>query len=94
MPEMVEAFRLDRVNPNPARFDLKKAEAINATHLRALSVDDLTERMLPFLQRAAVELAFYEGLTHSEIAERLELPLGTVKTRIRQGLIKMKEALS
>jgi glutamyl-tRNA synthetase len=54
MEEMVEAFRLERVNPNPARFDLKKAEAINATHLRALSIDDLTERMLPYLQAADV----------------------------------------
>jgi glutamyl-tRNA synthetase len=54
MEEMVEAFRLERVNPNPARFDLKKAEAINATHLRALSLEDLTERMLPYLQQADV----------------------------------------
>ena len=52
MQEMVEAFRLERVNPNPARFDLKKAEAINATHLRALSLDDLTDRMVPYLQAA------------------------------------------
>ena len=52
--EMVEAFRLDRVNPNPARFDLKKAEAINAAHLRALPVDELTERLLPYLQAAHV----------------------------------------
>ena len=36
MDEMVAAFEIDRVNPNPARFDLKKAEAINATHLRLL----------------------------------------------------------
>jgi glutamyl-tRNA synthetase len=54
MQEMVEAFRLERVNPNPARFDLKKAESINATHLRALPVGDLTERMTPFLQAAGV----------------------------------------
>jgi glutamyl-tRNA synthetase len=54
MQEMVDAFRLERVNPNPARFDLKKAEAINATHLRALSIPDLTERMIPYLRAAQV----------------------------------------
>ena len=49
MEEMVEAFEIDRVNPNPARFDLKKAEAINSTHLRALSTVDLAdpERAVP-----------------------------------------------
>ena len=52
MDEMVAAFEIDRVNPNPARFDLKKAEAINATHLRALPVEELTARLVPVLQAA------------------------------------------
>ncbi len=54
MQEMVAAFEIDRVNPNPARFDLKKAEAINATHLRALPVEEAARRMVPFLQAAGL----------------------------------------
>ena len=44
-------------------------------------------------QRQAVELAFFDGLTHTEIAEKLSIPLGTIKTRIRQGLVQLKETL-
>ncbi|MGB9012113.1 MAG: glutamate--tRNA ligase [Aeromicrobium sp.] len=52
LEEMVEVFQIGRVNPNPARFDLKKCEAINADHIRMLSVDDLQQRLLPFFQAA------------------------------------------
>ncbi|MBI2243429.1 MAG: glutamate--tRNA ligase [Nocardioides sp.] len=54
MEEMVAAFDIADVNPNPARFDMKKAEAINAAHMRLLSLDDMTERVLPFLKDAGV----------------------------------------
>ncbi len=54
LEEMVEAFDIREVVPNPARFDLKKAEAINADHMRMLPLDELTQRVLPFLREAGV----------------------------------------
>ncbi len=52
--ELVEAFDITKVNPNMARFDLKKAEAINAAHLRALPVAEFVERVVPYLVAAGV----------------------------------------
>ncbi|MBY8841560.1 glutamate--tRNA ligase [Streptomyces sp. SP2-10] len=48
--EMVAAFDISDVNPNPARFDLKKCEAINGDHIRMLDVKEFTERCRPWLQ--------------------------------------------
>jgi RNA polymerase sigma-70 factor (ECF subfamily) len=48
---------------------------------------------LPQAQQQAIELAYYEGLSHAEIAERLNQPLGTVKTRIKLGMSKLRGGL-
>jgi RNA polymerase sigma-70 factor (ECF subfamily) len=49
---------------------------------------------LPPEQREAVELAYFRGLTHTEIARRLEIPMGTVKTRLRLAIGKLRTALA
>jgi len=49
---------------------------------------------VPQAQRSALEMAFFEGMTHSEIAEKTGEPLGTVKTRIRTALITLRKAFA
>ncbi len=62
------------------------------TSLDAQRVRKVLQDLTP-AQREAVSLAYFGGYTHSEVAQLLKIPLGTVKTRIRDGLIRMRDAL-
>lgn len=74
------------------------ATAVPSPHEQA-ETDDLARRVkvalesIPANQRQVLELAYYEGLSQSAIGAQLQLPLGTVKTRSRQGLIRLRELL-
>ena len=54
LEELAANFDVRNVNPNPARFDQKKADAINASHIRRLSADDFKGRLIPYLQSAGI----------------------------------------
>lgn len=78
--EMVEAFEIGDVNPNPARFDIKKCDAINASHMRLLSVEEIQHRVLPFLKDAGV---VSDPVSDAD-ARLLELAMPLVAERINK----------
>jgi glutamyl-tRNA synthetase len=80
MAEMIEAFDIKDVNPTPARFDLKKAEAINTAQLRLLPIEEITHRVLPFLKAAGV----VGDPVHDADAQLLELAMPLVGERINK----------
>jgi len=80
LDEMVEAFDIKDVNPNPARFDLKKADAINTSQLRLLSLQEISHRVLPFLKEAGV---VSDPVTDAD-AQLLELAMPLIAERINK----------
>lgn len=74
------------------------ASASEVDHADDLPLDEATTvqsavKRLPADQRQAIEMAFFGGLTHAEIAGTLNEPLGTVKARIRRGMMKLRDSL-
>jgi RNA polymerase sigma-70 factor (ECF subfamily) len=97
----IDALRARRGNPaaeddideRPVATDsADNPEEVVSLEQRALLVRDALDSLPPD-QRAALELAFFGGLTHIEVAERLAEPLGTIKTRIRAAMLRLRERL-
>ena len=83
----------DDLSPNSVSIDAANPEERTESSLAAQRVR-LAVGGLPDEQKQALALAYFFGLTHSEIAEYLEEPLGTIKTRIRLGMQKLRKAFN
>ena len=73
--EMTAAFDVKDVNPNPARFDIKKAESLNGDHIRLLTVENFAERLVPYLGALLRDADDRELLTRAApiVQERMQL---------------------
>ncbi len=92
--------RLRRHNPASGGDELSENTVVVASNLESsVAQQQLMTKVkgaldkLPKEQRSAIELAYFEGLTHSEIAQRTGDPLGTVKTRLRSAVETLKRDL-
>lgn len=85
LDELVGAFDVADVNPNPARFDVKKAEAINGAHVRMLAPDDFRDRLVPYLHAAGLVPA--DAYADLSDAQRALLDAGAPLVQERMTLL-------
>jgi RNA polymerase sigma-70 factor (ECF subfamily) len=92
---------IDRLRTNTARRRAVESASADVDLARPVATMDDQQRTIaqalaaiPAEQRQLIEEAYFLGFTHSELAARHQMPLGTVKTRIRSGLLALRERLS
>jgi glutamyl-tRNA synthetase len=82
---MAEIFEVERVGKNPARFDMKKLESINAEKIRGLTIEELTQRAIPFVERAGIAI---ESGTDSKARKNL---LAKAMPLIQERIVTLEE---
>ncbi|NJR64277.1 MAG: sigma-70 family RNA polymerase sigma factor [Leptolyngbyaceae cyanobacterium CRU_2_3] len=103
---MTRSRSIDKLRSRGSRYrflqrweGITRSETTMATPLEQASIGERSQiirgalEKLPPNERQVLEIAYYEGLSQSEISQHLSIPLGTVKTRSRQGLLKLRQAL-
>lgn len=87
----IDRLRKERRQPVLHDEEINEELAGNSSGWQDGSALHMLVEQLPPEQARLIELAFFEGLSHSQIASRTELPLGTVKTRLRTGLHRLRD---
>ena len=84
LQEMKQTFDVSSVNPNPARFDQKKADAINSAHIRLLADEDFANRIVPYLQSA--------GVVGADVSDREKEIISKAAPLLKERMIVLGEA--
>lgn len=90
--EQRQRDRIEREMHEPALYDAPDPSSVVVGGFERRRVRDAMQQLTD-LQRQSIELAYFGGMSQSQIAGALDVPLGTVKTRVRDGLVRLRDHL-
>ncbi|MCA9290243.1 MAG: sigma-70 family RNA polymerase sigma factor [Phycisphaerales bacterium] len=97
---LIDRLRRSAVRPKPSSLDSERTPQADAPVIRDGEYDERNARLLeriadlPELQRVVIERAYLQGFTLREVSEQLNAPLGTIKSALSRGLVRLRERVS